>query len=238
MKKFMLITVTFILIGSFFWSGCQKSAGLQMVQYPVKDDPTVSFRLWFKVGSMNDPVGKEGLAALTANMITRGATQKHSLEEITDLLYPMAAGINNQVDKEMTIIYGRTHKDNLKDYYAILKEVVMEPAFKEEDFERIKTNTLNYLEKTLRYADDEELGKEVLSEFVYIGTTYQHIEEGYVSGLKNITLDDVKSFYRKLYTRGNLVIGIGGGYDAAFAEQVKKDFSQLPPGASKEVPKP
>lgn len=238
MKKFMLITVTFILIGSFFWSGCQKSTGLQMVQYPVKDDPTVSFRLWFKVGSMNDPVGKEGLAVLTANMITEGATQKHSLEEITDMLYPMAAGINNQVDKEMTVIYGRTHKDNLKNYYAILKEVVMEPAFKAEDFERIKTNTLNYLEKTLRYADDEELGKEVLSEFVYIGTTYQHIEEGYVSGLKNITLDDVKSFYRKLYTRGNLIVGIGGGYDAAFAGQVKKDLAQLPAGVSKQVPRP
>ena len=40
------------------------------VLLPVANDPTVSFRVWFKVGAQNDPAGKEGLAALTAEMLT------------------------------------------------------------------------------------------------------------------------------------------------------------------------
>ena len=209
-----------------------------MVMLPVKEDPTISFRLLFKVGSQNDPAGKEGLAALTASLITHGATQKHSYEELLELLYPMAAEIGGQVDKEMTVIYGRIHRDNLTDFYQLLKEIVLTPAFKEEDFQRVKSNTLNYLQNVLRYANDEELGKEVLSEFIFQGTPYGHIEEGHVSSIKNITLEDVKKFYHQYYTRDNLLIGLGGGFDEAFARQVEKDFQQLPAGKPAEVPRP
>jgi len=238
MKYKITLLVVLFLFSCLFFSNCQKTPGVQMVQLPVKNDPTISFRILFKVGSQNDPTGKEGLAALTAALIAEGSTQKHSFEEITEMLYPMASSINSQVDKEMTVIYGRTHIDNLEEFYKVLKEVVMEPAFKEEDFQRVKTNTLNYLEKTLRYSDDEELGKEVLSEFVFVGTPYEHIEEGHISSVKNITLEDVKSFYKKYFNRNNVIIGLGGGYSQDFVKRVEEDFNQLPAGESAQISPP
>jgi len=219
MKYKITLLVVLFLFSCLFFSNCQKTPGVQMVQLPVKNDPTISFRILFKVGSQNDPTGKEGLAALTAALIAEGSTQKHSFEEITEMLYPMASSINSQVDKEMTVIYGRTHIDNLEEFYKVLKEVVMEPAFKEEDFQRVKTNTLNYLEKTLRYSDDEELGKEVLSEFVFVGTPYEHIEEGHISSVKNITLEDVKSFYKKYFNRNNVIIKPINGFEVLIVEK-------------------
>ena len=36
-----------------------------------------------------------------------------------------------------------------------------------------------------------------------------------------ITLDDVKAFYAKYYTRDNVVVGIAGGYPANFAARVR-----------------
>ncbi len=132
------------------------------VLLPVKNDPTISFRLVFLAGSQNDPAGKEGLAAVTASMLTDAATQRNSYEQILDKLYPLAASYSANTTAEMTVIYGRTHKDNLKDYYPLLMDAVLRPAFKQEDLDRIKSQTLNYLENTLRYASDEELGKAVL----------------------------------------------------------------------------
>jgi predicted Zn-dependent peptidase len=58
------------------------------VVVPVKNDPTVCFRIWFKVGSQNDPGGKEGLASITAAMLTDGSTLKNSYEQILEKLYP------------------------------------------------------------------------------------------------------------------------------------------------------
>ena len=133
------------------------SATDDLVLMRVADDPTVSFRILFNVGSQNDPDGKEGLAALTASLIAEGSTSKHSYEEISTLLYPMAASISDQVDKEMTVFSGRTHVDNLDTYYALLKEILLEPAFNEDDFKRVKNDYLNYIKTTIRYSQDEEL---------------------------------------------------------------------------------
>ena len=168
--------------------GCGRGdLGEHMVLLPVDGDPTVSFRVLFNIGSQNDPAGKEGLAALTASLITEGSTQQHSYEEILELLYPMAADLSDQVDKEMTVFSGRTHIDNLDEYYALLKEVLLTPAFKQEDFDRVKTDYLNYVQTSLRYSQDEELGKEMLYEFIFAGTAYGHNEEGHVKSLESIT---------------------------------------------------
>lgn len=192
----------------------------------------------FKTGSQNDPPGKEGLAALTVSVIAGGSSKHHSYEEILDLMYPMATSISGQVDKEVTLLSGRTHVDNLDKYYALFKEVILEPAFTEEDFTRIQNDMLNYLRTSLRYSQDEELGKEALYEFIFAGTPYEHNEEGYVVSLSSITLDDVRAFYRDNYTHDNVVIGIGGGFDEKFSKMVRADFAKLPAGKPSKVSTP
>ena len=45
---------------------------------------------------------------------------------------------------------------NLDEYYGLFKEVLLEPAFSEEDFTRVKNDYLNYIKTSLRYSQDEE----------------------------------------------------------------------------------
>lgn len=225
-----------IITGILFMAISLFSQPLQMVVHQVPSDPTISFRIVFKTGSVHDPKGKEGLAYLTARMIAEGSTQKHSYSELLDLFYPMAAGFNTQVDKEVTVFLGRTHKDNLEEYYQLVKEILFEPAFQESDFERIKNQTLSYLGNTLRYASDEELGKAALFYLIFEGTPYAHPEEGLYRSVQNLTLDDVRWFYRQYYVQSNLLIGLGGGVDPNFVSQVKGDFSELPVGKPAGLP--
>jgi zinc protease len=126
----------------------------------------------------------------------------------------------------------------LEAYYGLFKNSLLSPAFKEEDFERVKSQTMNYLERTRRYGRDEELSKEVLFNVAYHGTPYAHPQEGYVQSVKSITLDDVKSFYSTYYVRNNIVVGIGGGYPDGFLARVRGDFDTLPEGELVPVPKP
>jgi zinc protease len=150
----------------------------------------------------------------------------------------MAAGYNASVDKEMTNVTGRVHRDNLEAFYALFKNAVLSPAFAEADFNRVKAQRLNYLERARRYARDEELSKQLLYWLAYEGTPYQHPEEGYVSSVQAITLDDVRTFYKRHYLRDNVVVGIGGGYPAGFPERVRKDLDALPPAGSASVTVP
>ncbi len=73
---------------------------------------------------------------------------------------------------------------------------------------------------------DEELAKSVLYETIFAGTPYGHITAGHVKSLKSITLHDVRVFYVQHFTRNNLVVGLGGGYDAALLEKLCEDLAR------------
>jgi zinc protease len=195
------------------------------------DSPLIAFRIMFRTGSAFDPKGKEGLASLTAIMLTDGATQKNEYQKILEMLYPMAASYTSQVDKEMTVIRGVVHKDFVDAYYALLRDAILTPGFKQDDFDRLKTDQVNAIARTLRYNDDEELGKEILRDVIYEGQPYGHPIDGTVKSATSITLDDVKKFYAQQFTQKNLTIGIAGNYSDSLVAQIKKDFGSIPAGA-------
>ena len=194
--------------------------------------PLVSFRILFMTGSASDPKGKEGLASLTASLLAEGGTRTKTYAEITDAMYPMATSFSSQVDKEMTVFSGTTHVDNLEKYYSLIREMLLDPGFRDDDFQRLKEDAINYLKTSLRGGNDEELGKEVLYTMIYPPThPYGHQNEGAVSALETLTIKDVRDFYQQHYTRANLVVGLAGGYPEDFPQRVETDFVKLPTGA-------
>ena len=104
----------------------------------VPTEPTISFSVWFKVGSQNDPAGKEGLAYLTGQMLADASTENNRYEEILEKLYPIASNYRIRVDREMTTLTGRTHGDNVEIFSNLYADAYLRPAFDESDFQRIK----------------------------------------------------------------------------------------------------
>ncbi|MEO7509449.1 MAG: pitrilysin family protein, partial [Pyrinomonadaceae bacterium] len=203
------------------------ATGMNTVLLPNRS-PLVTFRILFNTGAASDPVGKEGVAALTAAMLASGGSRTLSYEQITEAMYPMATGFGWQIDKEMTVFSGTTHRDNVNVYYGLISQMLLDPGFREDDFSRLKSDAVNYLTSSLRQGNDEELGKEALYNTIYAGTPYGHYNLGSVSALGKLTINDVREFYRDHYTQSNLVIGISGGYDGGFERKVMSDFSKLP----------
>ncbi len=231
------IIFSFILIISL---GLFVSAGthLNFTEIHLKDNPLVAFRIIVESGAIDDPEGKEGLNALTATTIANGGTGDLTFRDIRQTLYPWAASINVQFDKEITTFTGNVHRDNLDEFYEIFSGLLLNPRFDEADFRRNQTNLLNYLRNTLRGTNDEELGKWAFQTFMYEDHPYGHVDAGTVQGLESITLDDVKEFYQKMYTRDNIRIGIAGGYTRALIEQMDNDFASLPSGKPERVELP
>ncbi len=204
--------------------------GAPTVLLPIPSSPLVTFRIQFRAGAIDDPAGKPGLTQLTASMLTEAGTVKHSYQEITEILYPIASSVRDYVDKETTTFVGTTHIENLEGFTALLVEMLLEPRFDPSDFERVKTNQINYLAKTLRGADDEELGKQTLYSFLYQGHPYGTPNEGLVAGVESITLDDVKRHRAAVFTRDNVVLGLAGGYPPALWERMTRELGRLPAG--------
>jgi zinc protease len=192
--------------------------------------PLVTLRIMMLTGSANDPPGKEGLAALTAAMLTQGGSTSKTNSQIAAALYPISSNIGAQVDKEMTVFTGTAHQETFDRFYSVAKELLLSPGFRADDFKRIRDNTLNFLKNNLRESDDEELGKERLLNIIYDGLPYAHHNRGRISSVEKLTVDDVREFYRRNYTQANLLIGLAGGFPQTFPQQLQVDFASLPAG--------
>ncbi len=214
------------------------AAAPDRVLLPTAGSPLVAVRLAFRTGSEDDPAGKEGLASLTATIMAEGATQTRTYPEIIDALYPIAGDIRVQVSKEMTVLSGTIHRDNLERYAGLLEDAVLRPKFAADDFGRHRQDAIDEISKSLRGNDDEELGKESLNVMLYGGAPYGHPDAGTVEGLKAITADDVRTFYRTHFTRDRLIVGLAGGYPAAFADAFAGRFDALPPTGAPRVDLP
>jgi zinc protease len=213
----------------FFALAASALAEPRVVQLPGKS-PLVTLRLVFTTGAAVDPADKPGLAHLTAEMLGNGGTKDLTYKQIVDAMYPMATSVNVYSDKEMTTFVGETHRDNLDKFYTLLRDMILHPGWRADDFQRVRDDTVNALRVSLRGNNEEELGKEELYNVIYNGKPYGHENLGAAAALQKMTIDDLQTFYGKHYTQANLIIGIAGGYPADFLTRIKKDFAALPAG--------
>lgn len=224
-----LILFLFLFSSLPLYAFAPKPVPLATVFRPSKS-PLVSFRIQFLSGALDNPKGKEGVASLTAAMLSQGGTKRHTYEQIVEAFYPMATTFDAQTDKEMTTFIGSTHVDNLNKYYALVREMIFEPGFRDEDFKRLRDDAINYLKVTLRNNNDEELGKERLYNLIYAGHPYEANNVGTIRSLEKMTIDDVREFYAKNYTQANVVLGLSGNFSTKFSKTLYADFQKLPAG--------
>jgi zinc protease len=194
--------------------------------------PQVDVKLQFAVGSAHDPKGKEGLACLCASMIAEAGSKARTIDQINKALFPLAGSFSAQADKEMTTFTASVHRDNWDRFAELVLPMLLEPGFRDEDFNRLKDQQLNALRQDLRTENEEELGKEALQTWLFAGTPYGHPVLGTVAGLSAITLDDVKAFAAAAYTRAALTVGISGDVQPEVELRLRRDLSALPAGPS------
>ena len=63
---------------------------------------------------------------------------------------------------------------------------------------------------------------------LYKDHPYGHPDRGTAQGLKAITLDDVKEFHRRHYSRRALKLGLAGGFDPAMPGLIQQRFDICP----------
>src|SRR4026208_2451539 len=134
------IIILFILVSASSISFAQEVVELKP---PLANKVFVNLML--RNGSSSDPAGKDGLTFTTANSLTDGGTKDKTAKEIQEIIYPMAVSYYASVDKEVTVFTFQVHVDFVEKFYPILRDLVLSPAFAEEDFKKVRSNQENYV---------------------------------------------------------------------------------------------
>jgi zinc protease len=201
----------------------------------TNDSPLIDVNFLFYTGAAADPIGKKGVAAMTARMLTQGGSATRSYKEIKKGLYPLAGRFSSQLDKEMMSFTGRIHKDNATQWYELISDQLLNPGWREDDFKRLKKELIDGIKSGLKSSNDEELGKEVLYSELYQGHVYENFNSGDLSDLATITIEDVKAFYSAQLTQAKLHLGLTGAMPSTLKAQLMTDLTALPVGDEKRL---
>ena len=200
----------------------------EVIELKQTNSAKIIVKLMFTNGSMCDPADKGGLTYTTAQLITQGGTGELTFSDIQDKIYPMAVNYNSSVDKEVSIFTFQFHKDWMEKFYPIMIGLITNPSLTQADFDRVKLNQQSYVDQVIRASSDEEYSKKAFEDFLFRGTNYQYMIQGNSASVASITLEDVKKYYKKYFTRNNLMIGIAGDYPESFLEKLNADLEKLP----------
>jgi zinc protease len=99
-------------------------------------------------------------------------------------------------------------RKNLTETLAIVEEVLFTPAFKQEDFERIQKQMLEGV--VYQQQRPTWLASQATRQVLFADTIYQRSGDGSATSIAALSLDDVKSFYKRHYTpQGAQIIVVG-----------------------------
>jgi len=167
--------------------------GVRVLSVANDETPTVTVRAVFTAGQRDEPAGKAGLAALTAAMMGE-ATQQRSAAEFAEALERIGASISANTGTYQTTVTLNVLAKHLDAAMPLFMERILEPAFTEDDFARVKQQTIEGLmqaRKTPASLASRALGA------VIEGPEHplSYPSSGIPATVQAITLDDVRAFH-------------------------------------------
>jgi zinc protease len=167
--------------------------GVRLLAVPNDETPTVTIRASFEMGQRDEPPGKAGLTALTVALMGE-ATTEHTAAEYAEELERIGAGININSGDYQTTISVNTLSKHLDKAVALMMERMLKPAFTQEDFDRVKSQTMEALMQARK--TPENLASRAVGA-VLLGTDHpmSYPRSGLPETVEAITLDDVKAYY-------------------------------------------
>jgi zinc protease len=191
--------------------------GLRVFVVSDSREPAVTVRLVIpSAGSILDPAGKPGVAQMAASLLTQGTT-KRSAREIAEAIDFVGGSLNANVGKDATAITLDVVKKDLNTGLDLLSDVVLHPAFREDEIERQRQQLLSGL--TVQYSDPDYLASLVLTRVVYGNSAYGWPAEGTPATVKALQREDFVKFHDANYAPNQALLGFAGDItpEAAFA---------------------
>jgi predicted Zn-dependent peptidase len=178
-------------------------------------------------GAAADPVGREGLAAITGDLLDEGCGQLDALA-LHEALGRIGAQLETEVGSDATML-GLTVLSRFVDRAAdLIAAMIRQPRLEDRDFERVRDLRLNRL---VQLRDmPPALADRAFTELVYGGHPYGHLAIGSEGALRALSPDDIRTFHQGGYVPQNVtVIAAGDASHMGLASLVERVFGDWSP---------
>ncbi|WP_229359825.1 M16 family metallopeptidase [Ferrimonas aestuarii] len=179
----------------------QLANGIEVMGTQSLETPTTTISIALEGGQRLLSADKAGLADLTASMMQE-STAKLTTEQMALELEKLGASISVSASGYRTYVSVSTLTKNLDATIELLRQRLFEPAFNQEDFDRVKVQSLQMLQHQSK--DAGWLASTAWSRLLF-GTdnSVGQPTSGTIESVSKLSLDDVKGFYKQQFHGGN-----------------------------------
>ena len=196
------------------------SNGLEVVLAERHDLPLVDLELLVDAGYAADPADRPGLASMTMDVMDEGTTSRSSLE-ISEELALLGARLGTGANLDLATVSLSALKTNLERSLDLFVDVVRNPSFPEEDFERLRRQRLARIQQ--EKVQPTGMALRTLPPLLY-GEGHAYAQpltgSGTEASVRAMTLADLRRYHESWFHPNNATLVVAG--DVTLDELVPK----------------
>lgn len=204
--------------------------GLRILVVASHKQPIVSLSLSFPAGAIFDPAGKEGLAEMVAGLLTKGAGTR-TADQIAEAIEGAGGSLSAGAGSDFLSISSTVLKSSLPLAMELIGDAVRRPAFADQEFELLRTQTLSALQVALTQP-------ETIADRAFLRTLYGQNPYGRSASpasVKALTRADLLAFQRSRLRPSGALLVVAGDVTAAevraLATRTFRGWIGAPPAA-------
>lgn len=190
--------------------------GLTLLLMEQHEVPIVSISAVVKAGSVADPAGKEGVAAITSALLRRG-TQTRTADQFAEELDFVGGTFGSGTNVDATTVSAEFMKKDIVKGLDLVADALMRPSMTAEEV----TKQIRQRVDGIKAAKDRAAGVigTYFNRYLFGTHPYGRPTGGDETSLAAITRDDVASFYAAHYGPGSTIMAVVGDFVTADMEK-------------------
>ncbi len=190
--------------------------GLTIILVEQREIPLISVNLLVRGGAVADPVGKEGVADLTAELLRKG-TGKRTAEQLAAELDFIGASFSAGATIDYSTVSAEFLKKDQAKGLDLLADAVLNSTLPPAEVEKLVRQNIDQI-KAGRDRAQSVIGN-YFNGYLYGSHPYGRPVGGDERSLAAITRDDLLAYYRGWYTPANAILAVAGDFTAAEMEK-------------------
>jgi zinc protease len=225
-------TLAFLVLGASFAAAQSPEEftvnGLKVIVKTNPANDVIAASLFLRGGVLNITDSTQGIEPLIFAIAEKGS-KKYPKETLFQILDRTAASITHNSTRDYSSVSLRCLKRQFDEMWDVFADVVMNPAFNEEDVNLVRNTMLVNIRQ--RKDNPDSYLRELSDEQFYRGHVYRLDPEGVESSVAAISVEQMKDHLRKhLKTSELLLVVVGNTTKDELAKKVEATFGKLPKG--------
>jgi zinc protease len=216
------------------------SNGLPVVLVGMREVPVVEVVLVVRAGAVADPLGREGLARMTADMLDEGAGGRDALA-LADAVDYLGAQVETRASWDTSTVRLRVPVARLADALPLMADVALRPDFPEGELVRLRKEALTDLLQA-RAVPGRIAMQAALQAVFGRGHRYGRPEGGDAASIASLTVADLRAFHAARYVPSASTLVVVGDVGRDALPLLEKAFGSwagpAAPGAAVPAPAP